>query len=94
MEFDIANGFSGFNGASAIGSYWPAMSTVVGGSPGFQPGCVVGVAPVAVSLLSGMLGGTTMIGHALAWVCALTSLLGALIFALGRRGFAAPLAQA
>ena len=52
-----------------------------------------GVAPVAISLLSRTLGGTTMIGHALAWVCALTSLLGALIFALGRRGFAAPLVQ-
>ncbi len=47
-----------------------------------------GVAPVAVSLLSGAMGGTSMIGQALAVVCVITSLIGAVIFAYARRSFA------
>lgn len=46
-----------------------------------------GVAPMAVSLLSGALGGPSMIGQALALVCACTSLLGITAFALGARCF-------
>jgi MFS family permease len=43
------------------------------------------VAPPAVSLLSGAIGGLAMIGKALSVVCALASLIAAATFALGRR---------
>jgi MFS family permease len=41
----------------------------------------VGLAPLAVSALSGTLGGMAMIGKALTLVCAAASLLGAMVFA-------------
>lgn len=47
----------------------------------------VGLAPLMVSSLSGVLGGQQMIGHALAFVCASASLLGATVFALSARFF-------
>lgn len=47
----------------------------------------VGLAPLMVSGLSGLLGGQRMIGHALAFVCAAASLLGAAVFALSARFF-------
>jgi MFS family permease len=43
------------------------------------------IAPVAVSLLSGALGGLEMIGIALSLICVTTSLVAAATFALGRR---------
>ena len=43
------------------------------------------VAPVSVSLLAGAIGGSAMIGRSLAVVCAVTCLLGAGTFAIGRR---------
>jgi hypothetical protein len=46
-----------------------------------------GLAPLIVSGLSGVLGGPVMIGTALAIVCAVTSLSGAVIFGLSRRSF-------
>jgi len=46
-----------------------------------------GVAPVTVSLLSGAIGGPAMIGKAMAAVSVTASLLGAAMFALGRRYF-------
>jgi predicted MFS family arabinose efflux permease len=49
----------------------------------------VGLAPLAVSGLSGLLGGPAMIGVALTIVCAVTSLVGALIFVHGIRRFVA-----
>lgn len=45
------------------------------------------VAPPLVSLLSGALGGEAKIGEALAIVCGITSFLGAIVFARGRRHF-------
>lgn len=47
----------------------------------------VGLAPLAVSALSGALGGGSMIGEALALMCATASLLGATVFALSSRFF-------
>ncbi len=47
----------------------------------------IGLSPLAVSLLSGAIGGTAMIGTALVVVCVVTSLAGAMTFALGRRYF-------
>ena len=47
----------------------------------------VGLAPLAVSGLSGMLGGEAMIGKALTIVCASASSLGATVFALSARFF-------
>lgn len=47
----------------------------------------LGIAPLTVSVLSGMMGGPSRIGEALALVCAITSTLGAITFALGRRCF-------
>lgn len=66
-------------------------------APGYVRGLALGVmaasnnlfavalAPLAVSLLSGALGGPAMIGHALACVCVATGLCGAILFACGRR---------
>jgi MFS family permease len=50
-------------------------------------GAILGVAlaPLTVSLLSGAIGGPTMIGHALAVVGATTAALGTATFAFGRR---------
>jgi MFS family permease len=45
----------------------------------------VGLAPLAVSMLSGALGGGVMIGNALTIVCCGASLLGAAVFALSSR---------
>jgi MFS family permease len=45
----------------------------------------VGVAPMAVSLLAGALGGGETLGSALAWVSAATSGTAAAVFAWGRR---------
>lgn len=45
----------------------------------------VGLAPLAVSLLSGVLGGPAMIGKALAIICVATGVLGAISFGWGRR---------
>ena len=52
-------------------------------------GCFFGiaVAPLLVSALSGVLGGSEMIGDALAIVCVSASAVGAVIFALGSRAF-------
>jgi len=47
----------------------------------------IGVAPLLVSGLSGVLGGPAKIGLALAIVCVTTSILGALVFSIGRRYF-------
>lgn len=47
----------------------------------------VGLAPLAVSALSDVLGGGNMIGEALALMCAAASLLGAAVFALSSRFF-------
>jgi MFS family permease len=47
----------------------------------------VGLAPLAVSGLSGALGGEAMIGKALSIVCATASLMGAAVFALSARFF-------
>src|SRR5262249_2800623 len=47
----------------------------------------LGLAPLAVSALSGAIGGPAMIGRALAIVCGTTSILGAAMFAFGRRYF-------
>jgi MFS family permease len=47
----------------------------------------LGLAPVAVSLLSGALGGPAKIGNALALVCVAAGLLGTASFALGIRYF-------
>ena len=47
----------------------------------------VGLAPLAVSSLSGLLGGEAMIGKALTIVCAAASLLGATVFALSAKYF-------
>jgi MFS family permease len=47
----------------------------------------VGLAPLAVSALSGAIGGPDLIGQALALVCVVASLLCATAFALGRRQF-------
>lgn len=46
---------------------------------------IVGAAPVTVSLLSGAIGGSSMIGTALAVVCVTTSAFGAVIFAATSR---------
>jgi predicted MFS family arabinose efflux permease len=46
-----------------------------------------GLAPLTVSLLSGAIGGPAMIGEALAWVCATTSLFATAVFAFGIRYF-------
>lgn len=51
----------------------------------------VAMAPLAVSVLSGVLGGPTMIGHALAYICVATGIVGAALFAGGRRNL--PLAR-
>lgn len=53
----------------------------------FTVAAIVGlaIAPIVVSELSGLLGGTTMVGTALAIVCGVTSLLGTAFFALGRK---------
>jgi predicted MFS family arabinose efflux permease len=59
------------------------LSVVVGANIFFG----TALAPVTVSLLSGAIGGPTMIGKALALVCVTASLLGAAMFALGRRYF-------
>jgi hypothetical protein len=59
------------------------LSVVVGANIFFG----TALAPVTVSLLSGAIGGPTMIGKALALVCVTASLLGAAMFALGRRCF-------
>jgi hypothetical protein len=45
----------------------------------------LGLAPPAVSLLSGAMGGSAMIGRALSLLAATTGLLGAAAFILGRR---------
>jgi MFS family permease len=45
----------------------------------------VGLAPLAVSMLSGFLGGEAMIGRALAIVCASAGALGAIVFGLSAR---------
>ncbi len=45
----------------------------------------VGVAPMAVSLLAGAMGGVAMLGRALAWVGAATSGGAAVVFIWGRR---------
>jgi MFS family permease len=47
----------------------------------------IALAPVAVSLLAGTLGGPVMIGKALTLVCAAAGLLGAATFAAGSRSF-------
>lgn len=47
----------------------------------------IGVAPLVVSGLSGVLGGPAMIGKALAIVCVTTSVLGTVVFGFGRRYF-------
>ncbi len=47
----------------------------------------VGLAPIAVSGLSGVLGGEAMIGRALAIVCATMSILNGLVLFIGRRNF-------
>lgn len=47
----------------------------------------LGLAPLIVSLLAGMMGGPAMIGRALACLCAAASLSGAIMFAIGRRYF-------
>jgi MFS family permease len=57
--------------------------TVMAGSLFF-----VGLAPLSVSALSGALGGAAHIGTALSIVCAATSLIGALVFALSAPFFA------
>ena len=49
----------------------------------------VGAAPLMVSMLAGALGGTAMIGQALAMVCATASILGALVFGISVRYFPA-----
>lgn len=49
----------------------------------------LGLAPVTVSMLSTVIGGPTMIGAALAIVCAAISLFGAAVFTVGRRHFSA-----
>lgn len=48
----------------------------------------IGLAPLTVSLLSGAMGGSAMIGKALASICVLTTLLCAATFGFGRRYFA------
>lgn len=45
----------------------------------------IGIAPMAVSVLSGVLGGPAFIGEALAIVCTVTSVIAALVFIWGRR---------
>ncbi len=47
----------------------------------------VALAPVFVSVLSGLIGGPSMIGTALTLVCVTASLFGAATFAFGRRCF-------
>jgi predicted MFS family arabinose efflux permease len=47
----------------------------------------IGLAPVAVSLLSGAMGGPQAIGYALSVTCITTSIVGAAAFALGRPYF-------
>lgn len=47
----------------------------------------VGVAPLIVSSLSGSLGGPAEVGRALAIVCGVTSILGAVVFGAGSRYF-------
>jgi hypothetical protein len=47
-------------------------------------------APLAVSMLSGAIGGPHMIGVALTVVCAVATILGASSFALGRRYLSRP----
>jgi hypothetical protein len=47
----------------------------------------VGLAPLAVSTLSGALGGESMIGQALSLVCASASFLGMVVFAICSRFF-------
>ena len=47
----------------------------------------VGLAPMAVSLLSGALGGPSAVGTALSSVCVITSFLGVVALTLGRRHF-------
>jgi predicted MFS family arabinose efflux permease len=47
----------------------------------------LGLAPMMVSLLSGAMGGPAMIGKALTIVCVSTSMIGAAVFAFGRRNF-------
>jgi MFS family permease len=49
----------------------------------------IGIAPLAVSTLSGLLGGPQMIGTALAVVCSVTSVIGAIVFGFSRRNFPA-----
>lgn len=46
-----------------------------------------GAAPLMVSILSGALGGGTMIGSALGWVCAITCLMGAVALTCARQFF-------
>jgi len=50
----------------------------------------VALGPVAVSLVSGALGGPAMVGQALAWVCITANVLCALSFVVGRRSFPRP----
>jgi len=45
----------------------------------------IGVAPVLVSVVSGLMGGPDMIGRALTLICVTGSLLGTATFSLGRR---------
>jgi MFS family permease len=52
-----------------------------------------GVAPLTISVLSGVLGGPTMIGKALASVCVMAAVLGAILFSLGRRFHPRSIAQ-
>jgi MFS family permease len=49
----------------------------------------IGLAPMIVSFLSGLLGGPGTLGKALALLCSMVSLLGALTFAWGKRYFLA-----
>jgi len=56
---------------------------------GFSMLAAFAVAPLAVSLLSGAMGGTQRIGEALSTICVSASLLSALAFGLGAR-FLAP----
>ncbi len=59
----------------------PSMSMQMAAIPFFA----LAVAPVTVSMLSGVLGGTAAIGQPLTIVCVTAFLLAAGAFALGRR---------
>jgi predicted MFS family arabinose efflux permease len=68
----IPNELRGFGLAGLL-----AADTVIG----------IGVAPMLVSLLSGAMGGSTMMGKSLALTCTAASVLSALAFAFGSRHF-------